>query len=176
MILCNSSSDINCFWSKSQSCNIFQNSKTCKNWTVFILDPHYLLRYWASTMELQFLDPAMTGGGGGGLWAEAGIGTYSSKQKVKRTGHLLSAQLHYYLGNKNGWSIVSWLLNAYKPVVAPSNSEKAYLYFLLIVISESLNCGHDFSFQLFFYFNFSCKSSNWPLWVLRYRCLKFQQI
>ena len=40
------------------------------------------------------------------------------------------------------------------------NFEKANLNLLLIVISESVNCGHDFSFQLFFFFLQVIKSTS----------------
>ena len=43
---------------------------------------------------------------------------------------------------------------------APSSFEKANPNWLLIVISESLNCGHDFSFQLFFFFFQVIKSTS----------------
>ena len=65
--------------------------------------------------------------------------------------HLFSAHVHDVIANKMGGS-VSRLLNAFIPFLAPSNSEKANRNCLLIVISESLNCGHDFSLQLFFIF------------------------
>ena len=73
-------------------------------------------------------------------------------QKYECIGYLFIAHVHYVVGNENGWFIVSRLLNAFKPFLAPLNSEKANPNCLMIVISESLNCGHDFSLQLFFIF------------------------
>jgi hypothetical protein len=89
-------------------------------------------------IELQCLDAAMQwiGGGGGGQWGIGGNITRTN-QKDECTGHLFSALVHYVIGNKNGWFLVSRLLNVFKPFLPPSNSEKANRSCLLIVISES---------------------------------------
>ena len=52
---------------------------------------------------------------------------------------LFSAHVHYFIGNKNGCFLVSSL-------------KKANRNYLLIVISKSLICGHDFLLQLFLIF------------------------
>ena len=92
-----------------------------------------------------------TAGGGWGI----GWNITRTNQKDECTGHLFHAHV---LGNKNEWFIVSRLLNAFKPFLATSNSEKANPNCLLIVISESLNCGLVFLFQMFFVFFQAIKS------------------
>ena len=84
------------------------------------------------------------------------------------TGHLFSAHVHYVIGFKNWWLLVSHLLNGFIHFLAPSNSEKANWNWLLIVISKSLNCGHDFSLQVCLCMCVFCKSLHGSLWVLSY--------
>ena len=86
--------------------------------------------------------------------------------------HLFSAHVHDVIANKMGGS-VSRLLNAFIPFLAPSNSEKANWNCLLIVISESVNCGHYFSLQVFFFF---LQVIIWTSLGFEVQVLKLQQI
>ena len=79
----------------------------------------------------------MKGGGGGWLWGN-GWNRTITEQKVQCAGHLFSAQLHYFVGNKNGWFIVSWLLKAYKLFLPPS-SWKCKLIFSFSFESDQIN-------------------------------------
>jgi len=108
---------INCSWSN----NRFQFSKT---WKLQPFSHFTLIIFW--DIEPQWSNFSVWTLHCIGGW---GIGWNRTRtnQNDECTGHLFYAHVHYVIGNKNEWFLVSRLLNAFTPFFAPPNSEKASL-------------------------------------------------
>ena len=89
-------------------------------------------------IELHCLDSAR-----GGEEALCGIGwnRTRTKQNVECTGHLFSAHVHYVIGNKNGWFLVSRQPQTLKKQIRIV----FWLWFLQVIKSTSLG----FEIQVF---------------------------